>query len=750
MTSRLQFAGSIASGDGKRTVVRGVALLILGFLSLGKVCLAADQLPGKASSPIARIVPINSPVGDETLGLVRRTILELQDTAAREDRQAFVILEINPGTSPFHNCYALADFLTEKPFTNVTTIAWIPEPLTGHNVLIALACQEIVMHPAASMGDIGSGQPVSADQQIIVKSIVERRRNSRVTPALVSAMLDPSVSLLQLTVEATPDEKETRLATSAEARQLRDQGVVILESKTVSEAGTAGVISAAQARARDVLIVRTAESRRALIEGYGLTLDSLKELTPAEPVTKVAYIEMHDVIDEIFESFAQRQIARAVKSGAQVIVFEIDSPGGLLSVCADLSQTIAHLSERHIKTVAYIPREAISGGAILAVACDEIYMKPQAKIGDAIPINLMGPMIVRAEEKILSIELELLRSLAEQKQRPVAIIEGFADKDLEVFQVTQKNTGRKWYMSAEEMAQNSEEWIPGPRVPESRPGIAIMVNGVRAHELLISKPPIQDLAELKQQLGIPADMPFRSVGRTWIDTLVFNLNNQAVVGFLFFIAIVCIYIEMATMTGFFGVISALAFAIFFWSKVMGGTADSLELAIFAVGLGCLALEVFVVPGFGVFGVSGILLVLGSLIMASQTFTGLSLEYDMARAGQTFATFAASLVVVVIASAILSQNLHRIPFLKDLVLTAPGSREFSPDEPRLKPELAPDQMALLGASGEAVTILRPAGKARIDGKLLDVVSDGPFVPAGAAVTVVQVQKNRIVVQESSTS
>lgn len=720
---------------------------VLGSGRIAMTAPAESKEPAPGPAAVARIITINSPVGDDTLGQVRRTILEIQDLAIRENRHAYVILEIHPGVSPFHNCYALADFLTEKPLTDVTTVAWIPESVSGNNVLVALACQEIVLAPDAMLGDLGMGQALPQDQQNIVKSIVDRRRNARITTSLVQAMMDPQASLVQLTLEPSPGQKEIRLATAEEARQLQNEGKIILESKVICESGTPGLISGSLARERDFLAVRTAESRRELIEGYGLTLESLKELAPAEAITKVAYIQLHDVIDEVFESFAQRQIERAVQSGVQMIVFEIDSPGGLLSVCADLSQTIAHLSERQIKTVAYIPREAISGGAILAVACDEIYMAPAAKIGDAIPINLMGPMIVRAEEKVLSIELELLRSLAEQKNRPAAIIEGFADKDLEVFQVTQKNTGRKWFMSATEIAQHGDEWISGPLVPESRAGIAITVNGTRAHQLLIAERPVRDLPELKQRLGIPADLQFRTVGRTWVDSLVFNLNHRAMAGLLFFIAIVCIYIELATMTGFFGILSALAFAIFFWSKVMGGTAGSLELTLFAVGVGCLAVEFFVIPGFGVFGVSGALLVLCALIMASQTFTGLSLEYDLARAGKTFMTFAASLIVMMIVSTILSQNLHRIPFLKEMALTDPV-HEPGPGEPRLKPELSPEQMALLGASGEAVTILRPAGKARIDGKLLDVVSDGPFVEAGRTVEIVHVQKNRIVVREVS--
>ncbi|SFI57255.1 NfeD family protein [Planctomicrobium piriforme] len=729
----------------ERSGLQLAGLLTAAFLLLAMFPSAwAAEEP---AAPVARIVTLNSPIGDEALGQARRTVLEMQEVATRENRQAFVIFEIKPGASPFHSCYALADFLTAEPLDKVTTVAWVPETVTGMNVLVALACRDIVLGPQASLGDMGNGKALPADQQAIVKSIIERRRNPRVSVPLVTALMDPAVSLLQLTVEGAGGAKETRLATADEARKLQADGTVILDRNTISEAGSPTLISAAQARARDLLIARTAATRQELVDGYQLSLDSLRELDDAKTTGKVAYIQLHDVIDEVFSAFAQRQINRAVSSGAKLIIFEVDSPGGLLSVCQDLSETMAHLSDHGIKTVAYIPRQAISGGAILSVACDEIYMLPNAKIGDAIPINLMGNMIVHAEAKILSIELELLRDLAQQKNRPAAVLEAMADKDLEVFEATNKTTGKKWFMSEEELHQNANEWVAGPRVPESRPGIAIMVDGERAHELLIAKGIVADLSELRQRLGISEDTPLKPIGRTWVDTLVFNLNHQWTTGLLFFMAIVCIYIELATMTGFFGILSALAFAIFFWSRVLGGTATGLEVAIFVVGVACLMLEFFVIPGFGVFGISGILMVLFSVIMASQTFSGFSIEYDLARAGKAFATLAVALIAVMIASVMLSQYLHRIPLLRDLVLTGPTGQVLDPNEPRLRPDLLSHDAGLLGATGQAITILRPAGKARINGQFLDVVSDGPFIEEGTAVTVVQVLKNRIVVRQS---
>jgi len=734
--------------NGGRTGARhpsASGLLVGLLLALFSSCVQAQQA---SPAPLARLLTLQSPLNEDSFGQVRRAILELQEAARQTGRKANLFLELRPGISQFHTCYGIADFLTRESFEGVTTIAWVPETVTGMNVLVALACQEIVLGPDAALGDMGNGQSVSSDEQAIVRTLVERRRNPRITLPLATALMDPGESLLQLTLDPGDGTRETRLVTNQEARRLQDDGAIILGRQMITETGTPGLISARQARARNVLIAQTAGTRKELIQAYQLPPDALDAPAPeAGKDMKVAYIELHDVIDEVFASFAERQIERAVASGAKLIIFEIDSPGGLLMVCADLSQEMAHLKERGIKTVAYIPNEAISGGAILAVACDEIYMRPSAKIGDAIPINLMGNMIVHAEAKILSVELELLRNLAAQKHRPAAVLEGFADKDLQVFEATNKTTGEKWYLSEAELQQKSNEWIAGPLVPESRQGIAIMVDGTRAHELLIAKAPVQDQTELKLRLGLNPETELKAIGRTWVDSLVFNLNRQGMTAILFFLAIVCIYLELATMTGFFGILSAICFAVFFWSKIMGGTAGGLELALFLVGMACLALELFVIPGFGVFGISGILLVLMSLIMAGQTFSGFSLEYDLTRAGQSMGALAAALLGVVVVSYFLSQHLHRLPLLRDMVLNSPGVQSPTASEPRLRPELLGQESHLVGAHGTAVTILRPAGKARIDGRIIDVVSDGPFIEAETPVIVVEVLKNRVVVRQA---
>ena len=110
---------------------------------------------------------------------------------------------------------------------------------------------------------------------------------------------------------------------------------------------------------------------------------------------------MQGVIEHQLSAFLKRQISLAVDSDTKTIVFEINSPGGLLYDSIDLATAIADLDKAGIRTIAYVPREAISGAAIIALGRDEIYLEPNAKIGDAGPIEIQdGGMFARAPEKV--------------------------------------------------------------------------------------------------------------------------------------------------------------------------------------------------------------------------------------------------------------------------------------------------------------------------------------------------------------
>ncbi|MCA9081624.1 MAG: hypothetical protein KDA58_13760, partial [Planctomycetaceae bacterium] len=252
------------------------ALAVLAITPMRGALAQDAEEQANQPTPVGQFLTLKSPITDESLGTVRRVALALQDQAKQENREAFLILELTPGASQFHHAYGLAEFLASEPLTQLHTIAWVPKSIDGNNVFVALACQEIVVHPDAKIGDLGRGRPLEPDQQTIVRGIVAKRRNKMVNEALAAAMMDPSVTLFQLTVDLGNGVKEKRLATSQEAQTLRDQGVEIADSRTLKEAGTPWSLSGAQAREDGILASQTANSRRDLVDAYNLPIEALR------------------------------------------------------------------------------------------------------------------------------------------------------------------------------------------------------------------------------------------------------------------------------------------------------------------------------------------------------------------------------------------------------------------------------------------------------------------------------------------
>jgi membrane-bound serine protease (ClpP class) len=158
------------------------------------------------------------------------------------------------------------------------------------------------------------------------------------------------------------------------------------------------------------------------------------------------------------------------------------------------------------------------------------------------------------------------------------------------------------------------------------------------------------------------------------------------------------------------------------------------------------MEMFVIPGVGIFGIAGVLSVVASLVMASQTFSLVDQSQNFEEATKTLGTLGVSILAVAGVAMTISRYLPRIPFLKHMILVPPGSAGLGhADEPRLRPDsIAGD--ARVGRVGIARTLLRPSGKAEFEGRIVDVVSDGAMIPAGRPVKIVQITGNRIVVSE----
>ncbi|MFT5091514.1 MAG: membrane-bound serine protease (ClpP class), partial [Porticoccaceae bacterium] len=684
--------------------------------------------------------------------------------AELEDRDNILILEIETGSSTFGQVSDLAKELTSSKYSRVRTVAWIPKdessrPLTGYTAIIALACREIVMHPDAEIGDVGRGTALDDDEQLSIINLVEKRYNTKVNGALAAGFVEPSRTVLKIKVISGEDANrvtETRVVTSEEMQRLQESDVAIPDVITIKEKGDVLLLSGKRARQLDILVMQTAEDRVDLAELYGFDRRYLRESLTTDQPPRARIIKIDGVIDPILHEYVEREIRRAVAEDANLIIFEIESPGGYLAPSEQLADRISKLDGKKHRTVAYIPDGAYSGAAIIAMGCDDIYLHPEAKIGDAGPIEMRpGQPFERAPEKVLSPLRETMKVLAKRKGRPPALLEAMADKDLRVFEVTHSQTGRKFFMSEAEIEASGGEWIKGALVPESREDNLLTVIGRRAHDLKLANEPVHDMGELRQRLGIPANAVVPVSAQTWVDALIFRLKTPEITFLLFMVGLICIYLEVYTVSGFFGIGGALCFAIFFWSRFLGGTAGWLEVTLFIFGIALIAMEIFVIPGFGVFGLSGGLAVIASLILASQTFVIPSTSAEFDQFSWTIGTLSSSIVAVVAVGAVLSHFMPRIPGLRGFVLAAPGTVDDG--GPLLNPDITGDpsqtlqideNTSLLSQTGTAFSTLRPSGKAHINGTLVDVVSSGEFIDPGTPIEVVEVAGNRVVVRATT--
>lgn len=459
-------------------------------------------------------------------------------------------------------------------------------------------------------------------------------------------------------------------------------------------------------------------------------------------------IPLHEDINPLSGALLKRKFKDAVDSGVDVIILDIHSPGGFTLVTFELMDMV--LEAKGIETVAFIERDAISGAALLSLACDKIIMLPAARIGDAGEIVMGADGAFRyTEAKSRSVLAQKARDTARATGRPVALAEKMVDKDMVVFQATHKTNGETRYISDKEWdtLKDADDWNKGKPIREAGKEMFFIANGERAVELGMATQTIQNRDQLAKTLNVRE--PIRVIERTWIDTMVYLLNSGFVTFLLIVIGLIALTVELgAPGLGIGGLTSLLCFSLFFWSRFLGGTSGWLEVTLFIVGLIFIGAELFVFPGFGVAGVGGISLVLGSLVMASrrvlipensEQLTGLG--YDVLTVVGAFAGF-------IIAIMLLSNYIGDIPGLSRLTLKPPVAIEgvaASTTDAASNAMLPGWQQVDIGDVGQAVSPLRPSGKMQVGDCTVDVVTEGDFVESGSEVKVIGKQGARVIVR-----
>lgn len=488
-----------------------------------------------------------------------------------------------------------------------------------------------------------------------------------------------------------------------------------------------------------------------------------EDLLAQGPFRRPFLLEVKGAIDHTTLRYVQSALRQAQSLEADLIVVEIDSPGGGAVESMEIADMLSQIQWG--QTVAWIPREATSGGAMIALGCQHIVMQPGATIGDIGVIQLDRTMAAfrYAPAKVRSILVAKVRALAERHGRSPELAEAMVDEYSIVYQQADDPQQFKLVSAgapeelgeepAEQVAGQVEEELPGgwKLVPESRLGRFVTLTHSRAEALGFSQYHCDNFADLERQLQLESEWTVRKYGFT--DRVVDFLNNFWITVLLLIVGIIALFMEIASPgISVGGLLALVCFSLFFWSHFMGGTAGWLEVILFVTGLACLAAELFLIPGVGVAGAMGVGLILLSLVMATLDFVYPTSGTQWNELGSSLLSM---MLVVAVGSTGIGVMIHymgSIPALNRLTLAPPKWEDHPSIKGKDGQPVAPSLMVTegraaglkVGDEGITESVLRPAGRASILGRSVDVVADGKFIEPGQPIKVIEVRGNRLIV------
>ena len=357
------------------------------------------------------------------------------------------------------------------------------------------------------------------------------------------------------------------------------------------------------------------------------------------------------------------------------------------------------------------------------------------------PNDEEDPAALRAS--VASAEISLRSSLAAKTDRSWSLLAAMIDPKIELFQYRHKESGETRWMSPEEASdlRDAANWTQGAALHAGNE--PLVLRGTEALDAGIAFQTVDGFDQLERLYGLN-QVAF--VEPNWAMKLVHALASPGLATFLLMLGLVGMYIEMKTPgVGVGGVVAALAFLLFFWSKSLEGTATSLEIVMFIGGLVLMLIEIFVVPGVGVFGLTGGLMVIFSLVLASQTFTFPRSGAEMDEMRRSMSVVVGAGIGVIGLAIALRRFLPKAPLFNRLVLEPPPPEERITLSHR---EALADYSHLVGVTGEAMTDLRPGGRALVGGQLLDVIAEGIPLDRGTSVIVVEAHANRVLVRAAT--
>jgi membrane-bound serine protease (ClpP class) len=408
---------------------------------------------------------------------------------------------------------------------------------------------------------------------------------------------------------------------------------------------------------------------------------------------KIVVMEIRSEIDVRTNRYVSLALQYAEEQKADVVMVDMDTYGGVLTDAKEIVDQIMHFPK---PVWVFINSDAASAGALISIACDSIYMSPGATIGAATVVDGTGQ---QAPDKYQSYMRSIMRSTAEENGRDPRIAEGMVDESFAIDSIKQE-------------------------------GQVITFSTTEALKHGFCDARVESLEEILERNGI-SDYELDRFELGTADKIIEIFINPFISGILILVIIAGIYYEMqAPGIGFPLAAAVIALVLYLTPYYLNGLADNWEIIALFIGLVLIGVEVFVLPGFGVAGIAGITLTVGSLIliMLDNDF----FNFDMVPGSSvmmaviaTVGGLAGSILLFVLVGSRMT-NTH---FFQRVALTDTQERSQGYTSSFIKESMT-------GKQGVAHTVLRPGGKVLIDGHVYDAITRGEYIEKGQAVEVIE--------------
>lgn len=397
-------------------------------------------------------------------------------------------------------------------------------------------------------------------------------------------------------------------------------------------------------------------------------------------------------IDPRTNRYSELALDKARELGADYVIIEMDTYGGALNDADDIRTRVM---EFEIPIYVFINKDAASAGALISIACDSIYMAKGASIGAATVVTADGSA---APDKYQSYMRSIMRSTAEANGRDPKIAEAMVDQNIKVDSISQE-------------------------------GQVITFSTSEAIRYGYCEGQVANIDEIMQRSNVD-DYQLHEYSLSGTDKLVQIFLNPFLSGILVMVILGGIYFELQTPgVGFPILAAAIALVLYFIPYYLNGLAENWEIALFFVGIVLIALEIFVIPGFGLAGIAGITLTIGSLVLVMLNNDAFDFSFVNSTKLVTalftiFIAFGGAVVLMFIGGV----RLTTTNMFKKIALQTEMTRELGYTSNFKKGSFT-------GKQGVAFTILRPSGKVMIDGELYDAYTRGNYIEKDTPVEVI---------------